>query len=297
MLIFKKVADLNHFLSRLREKGKVIGFVPTMGALHTGHISLIERAQKEVDHCVVSIFVNPTQFNDPSDLDKYPRPFSSDVNKLAAAGTSILFHPANEEIYPPGLDTEVKLEFGELTQVMEGVFRPGHFEGMANVVSRLLDIVEPDILFMGLKDFQQLSIVRSMIQQQNRKLKLVGCPIIRETDGLAMSSRNARLKPEMRAIAPQIHQSLIWVSKQIGKMPPKEIEEKALMKLEKAGLRPEYISLVDGQSLSAVSEPEAHQSVIVCAAVWAGNVRLIDNLILKGEQIIQGDTLKTVLNA
>lgn len=294
MLIFKKVVDLQKFLAQQRLLGKSIGFVPTMGALHNGHVSLIEKAQETEDITVVSIFVNPTQFNDPKDLKKYPKPFAADVEKLVLANTSILFHPAAAEVYPPGLNTEIQIDFGQLMEVMEGEFRPGHFDGMANVVSRLLDIVRPDALFMGLKDFQQLSIVRRMIQQQERPIRLVGCAIIREADGLAMSSRNRRLEPEIREVVSIIHKTLVWAAEQLDKVVPKELENQLMEKLSLAPLRPEYCSLVDGETLQRVVDPAAHDSIIVCAAVWAGEVRLIDNWILKGKAIIEGNTLKQV---
>jgi len=295
MLIFKKVVDLKKFLDSQRSQGQTIGFIPTMGALHAGHISLIKKAQESVDITVVSIFVNPTQFNDQNDLKKYPKPFAEDVNKLVTQGTSILFHPEAQEVYPPGLDTQVNIDFGHLIEVMEGEFRPGHFDGMANVVSRLLDIVGPEALFMGLKDFQQLSIVRYMIQSQQRNIRLVGCPIIREADGLAMSSRNRRLEPAIRAIAPKIHQCLVWATDQLDKTPPRQLEAELMEKLSIPPLRPEYCRLVDGESLQSVADPANHNSIIVCAAVWAGEVRLIDNWILKGKAIIEGSTLKKVI--
>ena len=207
MLIFKKVADLRQWLDR---QALPIGFAPTMGALHEGHLELIRMAKREGCLAVASIFVNPTQFNDPKDLEKYPRTPEKDAALLLSAHCDALFIPEVVEVYPPEVNLTIDLDFRQLDQVMEGEFRPGHFKGMATVVNRLLDIVRPDKLYMGQKDFQQLSIVRDMIRQLQLPVELVMCPTVREPDGLAMSSRNVRLTPEMRQIAPLIHQILQW---------------------------------------------------------------------------------------
>lgn len=295
MLIFQKVAELQQFLTKSQQSGKTVGFVPTMGALHDGHLSLISKANESCDISVASIFVNPTQFNDSKDLDKYPRPYAKDVRKLINAGNKVLFHPKAEEVYPEGLDTQIKVKFGKLTSYMEGRFRPGHFEGMANVVSRLLDIVGPNRLFMGQKDFQQLSIVRSMIEQQKRDTELIACPIIREESGLAMSSRNERLDPELRLKAANLFKTLQWSAKQLGLMDIEEIEQKALDMLTQPGFKPEYFEIVDGKDLSKVENAADHDSIVACLAVWAGEVRLIDNHILKGERLVMGYTAKKVI--
>ncbi|NNE30674.1 MAG: pantoate--beta-alanine ligase [Saprospiraceae bacterium] len=288
MLIFKKVADLQAFISQKKANGASIGFIPTMGALHSGHVSLVEKALEEEQLTVVSIFVNPTQFNDPEDLKKYPRPFSKDAQKLIKAGTSVLFHPDVEEVYPPGLETQVNLDFGRLTRVMEGNFRPGHFEGMANVVSRLLDIVRPDSLFMGQKDFQQLTIVKDMIRQQGRRIRLVACPIIREKNGLARSSRNERLSEEAREKASIINKTLEWTSENHLQTPINELQREALEKMEVGPFKPEYFSIVDGYTLEEVQDPQKHETIVACTAVWVEDVRLIDNRILKGKEILRG---------
>ncbi len=209
MLVFKKISGLQRWLDGERQSGKSIGFAPTMGALHTGHLSLVEIAKSECDRAVVTIFVNPTQFNDPADLEKYPRMPEKDIALLISAGCDALFMPAVEEVYPPGENLTVQLDFRQLDQVMEGKFRPGHFSGMATVVKRLLDIVQPGRLYMGQKDFQQLTIVHDMLRQLGSNIELVRCPTTREADGLAMSSRNLRLQPEMRAAAPAIYQNLL----------------------------------------------------------------------------------------
>lgn len=281
MFLFKTVKDLHNFVTLYREKGNTIGFVPTMGALHEGHLSLIRQAKKTCDYTVCSIFVNPTQFNDAADLDKYPRTITADTDLLTSVKTDVLFLPAVEEVYPPDLDTKLTLDFGQLDQVMEGAFRPGHFEGMAQVVKRLLDIVQPDQLFMGQKDFQQLTIVRSMLQQLAMPIELVMCPIIREKDGLAMSSRNRRLPAADRQSATLISQTLSEVANQINEKTPTVLIKEAMETLHIPAFKPEYFAIVDGYTLQAVEDFRESDFVVACTAVWVGEVRLIDNKILK----------------
>lgn len=279
MLLYERVASLQEYLSGQTESS--IGFVPTMGALHEGHLSLLRQSLAENDLSVCSIFVNPTQFNDEEDLEKYPRMPDRDREMLAEGGCDLLFMPPVEEVYPPGLDLEVELDLGSLDKVMEGEFRPGHFHGVATVVKRLLDIVQPDRLYMGQKDFQQWTIVREMIRQLDLPVELKRCPIIRETDGLAMSSRNQRLSPEYRRRAPAIYRALLHAREQFEFLPPESIEKFALQEIEDAGLRPDYFEVVDGFTLLPVNDPRQHEFIVACAAAWAGEVRLIDNLILK----------------
>jgi len=282
MFIFKKVADLQAWLDAQRAKGQKVGFAPTMGALHDGHLELIRLAKRDGCLAVASIFVNPTQFNDPKDLEKYPRLPEKDTTLLISADCDALFMPAVEEVYPPGLDVTIDLDFRQLDKVMEGEFRPGHFKGMATVVHRLLDIVQPQRLYMGQKDFQQLSIVRDMIRQLDLPVELVMCPTVRESDGLAMSSRNMRLTPEMRAVAPVIFQTLSWAKTALEKgQPAAEIQAEAMQKLADAGLRPEYFDIVDGVSLLPVKGWDGSDFIVACVAAFAGEVRLIDNLVLK----------------
>lgn len=288
MLIFKKVADLRQWLA---SQTIPTGFVPTMGALHEGHLELIRMAKREGCLAVASIFVNPTQFNDIRDLEKYPRTPEKDAALLLTAQCDALFIPPVEEVYPPGKNLTIELDFNQLDKVMEGEFRPGHFKGMATVVNRLLDIVRPNKLYMGQKDFQQLSIVRDMIRQLELPVELVMCPTVREPDGLAMSSRNVRLTPEMRAAAPIIHQTLQWAKTALkAERLVSEIEAEALLRLSNAGLRPEYFEIVDGVTLEslrprgAISLAESSPfdaPIVACTAVFAGDVRLIDNLVLK----------------
>lgn len=283
MLIFKEVATLQTWLDAARGKERIIGFAPTMGALHDGHLELIRMAKRDGCLAVASIFVNPTQFNDPKDLEKYPRLPEKDTALLISADCDALFMPPVAEVYPPGVDLTLDLDFGHLDKVMEGEFRPGHFKGMATVVHRLLDIVKPHRLYMGQKDFQQLSIVRDMIRQLRLPVQLVMCPTVREPDGLAMSSRNMRLTPAMRAVAPVIYQTMQWAQAALRQQSASEVQHEAMRRLAAAGLKPEYFDVVDGVSLLPVSQWSDSDFIVACVAAFAGDVRLIDNLVLKGQ--------------
>lgn len=281
MLVFKKIADLQHWLDASRKNGKTTGFAPTMGALHAGHMSLVQAARAAGDIAVVSIFVNPTQFNDPKDLEKYPRMPGQDIALLLSAGCDALFMPEVDEVYTPGQDLAVHLDFRQLTQVMEGEFRPGHFAGVATVVKRLLDIVQPDRLYMGQKDFQQVSVVREMLHQLHSPVRLIMCPTTREPDGLAMSSRNLRLSPEMRTAAPAIYRTLGAAKTALPDKTIPQVRAEALEALSGAGLKPEYFDIVDGNSLLPVDQYTGSNYIVACTAAWAGDVRLIDNMVLK----------------
>jgi pantoate--beta-alanine ligase len=278
MLVFKTRSELQAYLQARREQGAKIGFTPTMGALHQGHLSLIQLSKRENDCSVCSIFVNPTQFNDPKDLEKYPRTPGKDLVLLDSVGTDVVFIPPVEEIYPPGLDASLPLDLGPLDQVLEAEFRPGHFKGVAQVVKRLLDLVGPDNLYMGQKDFQQITIVGAMIRQLNLPVRLVRGETLREADGLAMSSRNVRLSAENRAKAPIIFQTLQWVKSKLGSVPVSELENEALQRLSIPEFRPEYFRIVRTDNLQS---GQPGDGLVACVACWAGDVRLIDNLILE----------------
>jgi pantoate--beta-alanine ligase len=281
MLLFKRVDDLQKYLRSKKDQGLQIGFVPTMGALHEGHLSLMNISKSKCDLTVCSIFVNPTQFNDPTDLEKYPRTIGADIDLLTSVGADVLFLPSTEEIYPKDLDTSIDVDFRDLSTVMEGAFRPGHFEGMAQVVWRLLNIVEPDQLFMGQKDFQQVTIVQAMLEQFNAAIELIRCPIVREEDGLAMSSRNVRLSPEQRSAAIALSKTLGQASEKMSSASPKEISDWALDALSLPDFKPEYFEIVDGMTLQPIDRFEDADFVVACTAVWVDKVRLIDNMILK----------------
>jgi len=281
MVLFKKVKELKTYLAAQRARGKKIGYAPTMGALHQGHVSLIEKAKAENDISVCSIFVNPTQFNDPADLEKYPRTKVADMALLESKGNDVLFYPSAEEIYPKDLVIPT-FDFGKIDKVMEGFYRPGHFDGVVQVVYRLLNIVEPDCLYMGQKDFQQFTLIYHMLQQMGSKTELVVCPIIREEDGLALSSRNVRLTTTNRANAPIISETLHSLNDWLSSYSVKQVREKALTQLGSLpDFKPEYLDIVDGYSLQPITDFEESPYVVACAAVWTGKIRLIDNVILK----------------
>ena len=280
MLILTRISSVQTFLKR-KSQDQTIGFCPTMGALHRGHISLISASKKTCDITVCSIFVNPTQFNDPEDLVKYPRNWSKDLSMLMDAGCDIVFIPGVDEIYPADMDTKVHLNLDHMTKIMEGLFRPGHFDGMMQVVNRLLNIVQADALFMGQKDFQQQAIVKEMIARLGLKTQLVVCPIIREPDGLAMSSRNQRLSESERQSALTISSMLSFIKANFDHHSLSDLKRTAESEMMKAGLKPEYIEFCDGETLGLLKSTDNVSFVVCCIAAWAGNVRLIDNMILR----------------
>jgi len=280
MEVFTSIAETRKVLNTHRSQGKTIGFVPTMGALHKGHVSLVSKAVRENDIVVVSIFVNPTQFNDKSDLKNYPRTPDSDINLLEKSGIHYLFMPSEQEIYPEP-DTRV-FDFGLLDKVMEGEHRPGHFNGVAQVVSKLFDIVEPHRAYFGQKDFQQLAIIRRMVKLLAMKIEIVSCPIIREYDGLAMSSRNILLEPTIRDNAPLIFKTLSEARNKINELSVKDLICWVIDGINNSSnLEVEYFSLVDSETLQPVLSWNDSDSIIGCIAVKAGKVRLIDNTFFK----------------
>lgn len=276
-----KQSTLDKALNKHRRQGQTIGFTPTLGALHSGHLQLMQRSQRECDVSICSIFVNPTQFNDPTDLKKYPRTLRADKALLQSIDMDYLFNPNLEEVYPPGLDTTVDLDFGQLDKVMEGAMRPGHFEGVAQVVKRLLDMVRPTHLYMGQKDFQQFTIIQHMINQLALPVTLVVCPIVREEDGLAMSSRNRRLLPHIRERATVLYDTLRYAKDRYQDLSIGDLEAQCVDRMTIEDFRPEYFTIVDGHTLQPVQDVSKHDYIVACTAVWAGDVRLIDNEILR----------------
>ena len=261
-------------------KDKRVGFLPTMGALHEGHISLVTRARKECDIVVASVFVNPTQFNDKNDLKNYPRTPEADAAMLAEAGVDLVLFPSVEEIYPEP-DTR-QFDFGQIDKVMEGATRPGHFNGVAQVVSRLFAIVEPDCAYFGEKDFQQIAVIRAMVAQLGLKVEIIDCPIIRDTDGLARSSRNLLLTPVHRAAAPHIYEALSAAQAKVGELSPAELTAWVTAEVEKNELlKVIYFAAVDALTMQTVESWSDSERVQGCIAVQAGEIRLIDNIKLK----------------
>ncbi len=282
MKVITYLPELRATIQHFRQSGKTIGFTPTMGALHKGHISLVQYSKNETDISVVSIFVNPTQFNDRKDLDKYPRDLFNDTTLLKGADVDILFTPTIKQIYPGRLKPLPPLDISDMAGRLEGEFRPGHFEGVVQVVKRLLDVVCPDVIFMGQKDFQQFTIIQYMIDHFDLPTRLRVCPIIREKNGLAMSSRNRRLTSGLRQKAGIIHDTLLYVKTQLGKVSVPVLEERAMHRLDTPDFYPEYFKIVDGRTLESIETLRGHDYIVACAAVWAGEVRLIDNMILRG---------------
>lgn len=281
MYLFKGVKELRKQLRVLQTANRSFGFVPTMGALHDGHLALVRRSLAENSFTICSIFVNPTQFNEASDLEKYPRTPSKDIEMLLEVGCDILFMPFVSEVYPAEYYQKPHFDFGPLDKVMEGAFRPGHFAGVAQVVYRLLEIVEPTRLYMGQKDYQQFLIVCDMLRQTGLSTQLVMYPIVREKDGLAMSSRNRRLQPGHRRKAGIIFEVLQQARDQLSQLSIDEIKKQSLERLSLPGFRPEYFEIVDADNLQPVSTVREGRPLIACTAVWAGDVRLIDNLFLQ----------------
>jgi pantoate--beta-alanine ligase len=281
MRIFNNKKDLKDCLLEYKTNKKTIGFVPTMGALHQGHLSLIEKAKQKNDIVVVSIFVNPTQFNNIEDLEKYPKTIENDIQLLTSASCDILFSPSVAEIYPKNVASE-KFNFEGLEHQMEGKFRDGHFDGVGTVVKVLFEIITPKKAYFGQKDFQQLQIVKKLVEKHHLPVKVKGCPIYREKDGLAMSSRNARLPKEQRSIAPFIYKTLQKIQQkfdtknisEINKWLENEFQKQPLLTLE-------YFTIADEKTLKSTESKEAGKKYRAFIAVFSGNVRLIDNIPLK----------------
>ena len=277
MNIYKTAEELRSFVTEERKQGHRIAFVPTMGALHEGHLSLVRRALKENDCCIVSVFVNPTQFNNPRDLETYPRTLDADSHLLASIGTTALFAPAVETIYPEP-DTRV-FHVGAVAEVMEGKYRPGHFNGVMQVVSRLFDLAQPDCAYFGEKDFQQIAVLRAMAREIKSPVEIIACPIVREEDGLARSSRNTLLSEEGRAQAPNIYRILSESRTWSKELSPKEVIKRATQLLDAIPtLRVEYFEIVDADTLQPITRWEDSSKPHGCITVYCGEVRLIDNI-------------------
>jgi pantoate--beta-alanine ligase len=281
MKIFRASEEIQSYLASIRKEKQSIGFVPTMGALHQGHLSLIEEAIQNNNTVVCSIFVNPTQFDRKEDLEKYPNTYEKDIEMLEKSGCQVLFYPDVNEIYPEK-PVAKNYAFGPIANVMEGSKRPGHFDGVATVVSRLFEIINPQHAYFGQKDYQQLAIVKKLSEQLPVSIEIIGCPIVREDDGLAMSSRNIRLDNVHRDAALLLSKNLFYIrdhqkTKSIARLTEdvrSSFEKEALLELE-------YIEFADADDLSKCDDWSDADQLVVCIAAWAGNVRLIDNIVLK----------------
>ena len=283
MKVFSKIVDLQNALFDERKAGKSVGLVPTMGALHEGHASLVRRSVKDNDVTVVSVFVNPTQFNDQGDLNRYPRTLEADCQLLGSCGADYVLAPSVEEMYPTP-DTR-HFEYPPVSTVMEGAHRPGHFNGVCQVVSRLFYIVRPDKAYFGEKDWQQIAVVKAMVRHLQLPVQIVECPIVREDDGLAKSSRNSLLAPDERKIAPAIYKALHDSLDYAKQHTLKETHDKVVSDINAVkGLEVEYFSIVDGDTLQDVAQWEDSPYVVGCITVYCGKtpIRLIDHIKYKG---------------
>jgi pantoate--beta-alanine ligase len=278
MIIFNTIQETRRWLAGRRADGKSTGFVPTMGALHYGHLQLIGRSCHENDITGCSIFVNPIQFNNPEDLAKYPRTLEDDLQMLEKEGCDLVFVPSVKEMYPEPVTK--KYDFGDLERVMEGKYRPGHFNGVAVVVKKLLDIFEPGKAYFGEKDFQQLRIIQALVKMENMPVEIVPCPTIRESDGLAMSSRNRRLTAEERLIAPGIYKTLQEARELVKTKTISEVRDICSKRLTDRGFIVDYFEIANSGTLQPAFSREEDPGVIACVAAFLGKVRLIDNMIL-----------------
>jgi len=281
MIIFKKSKDLFRFLNSQKKEAKSVGFVPTMGALHRGHLSLLKECNEKANVSVCSIFVNPVQFNNPEDLKKYPKTISQDIEMLEENDCDVLFLPEEKEIYPDEASKQKHFQLGDLERILEGKFRPGHFQGVCVVMEKLLNIVKPDLLFLGQKDYQQCLVIKKLIEQLNLEVKIFVCPIVREESGLAMSSRNLRLDENDRKQAAQLHKELEWINKNLRNQDFKILKEQAISRLEKNGFKVEYLELVKTSDLSSVPHYHENEEFILLIAAFISGIRLIDNLLVK----------------
>jgi len=277
MLVLTTVQEVCEWISDVKTNDYFIGFVPTMGALHQGHIALIEQSVKENHVTVCSIFVNPLQFNNKEDLAKYPRTLGNDLKLLEQAKCNMVFVPSVEEIYPD--EVPEHYHFGALEKIMEGAFRPGHFNGVATVVKRLFNYIQPYKAYFGEKDFQQLAVIRKLVKNENLPIHIVACPTVREENGLAMSSRNARLSPEERTIASKVYHILVNAQQLFLLKSVNEIEQFVISEIEKEKkIRLEYFNIVNKKTLQKSDNADSPNGLIGCVAFWMGNVRLIDNI-------------------
>lgn len=281
MRIFKKTFDIKEYLLQNKKIGVSIGFVPTMGALHQGHISLLEAAKKNCSLVVSSIFVNPTQFNDKADFDNYPVTIESDIDKLERAGCDVLFLPTVTEMYPHGETLNGKYNLGYLETVLEGKYRPGHFQGVCQVVHRLLNIIPANNLYLGQKDYQQCMVIKKMLQLTKINTNVIICPTLREDDGLAMSSRNMRLNETERKKSVAIFEALSFIKKNIVPGDINSLKKQVFLSLVEKGFKPDYVEIASSDNLSIIDVWDGKIKLVALIAAFNGKIRLIDNLLLQ----------------
>lgn len=278
MHVISDIQETQQQCRKWRENGESIAFVPTMGCLHEGHLSLVEEAKRRADRVVVSIFVNPLQFGENEDFSSYPRTLAEDEKKLLAYSPDLLFIPETSAFYPEGKENVAQIELGHITTILEGANRPRHFAGVATVVKRLFELVQPSMAIFGEKDFQQLAVIRQLVEKYSLDIDIVGMPTSRADDGLALSSRNAYLSPDERKVATEIYQTLKWLKTELnsGNNNYKELETRAIHNLENAGFAPDYVAIRDSVSLMVPQQNEAQKVVLIAARL--GKTRLIDNI-------------------
>ena len=282
MIILKTSADLIKYRNLYKQNDQTIGFVPTMGALHEGHLSLLKYSKSVNNISICSIFINPTQFNDPKDFEKYPVTLEEDIYQFETNGCDILFLPSVEEIYPGGTGVKKQYDLGYLESILEGEYRPGHFQGVCMVMEILLSLTEPDHLYLGQKDYQQCMVIKRLIELMGRKdsIRITICPILREKDGLAMSSRNMRLSHEQRANATALYETLVFLKQNFNKGSLADIKKEALERLKQKGFKPDYVEIANAETLKPINEWDARINCIGLVAAYLNDVRLIDNMVL-----------------
>lgn len=277
MTICGTIIEVRRLVEEYRKAGEVIGLVPTMGALHKGHLSLLDACKKDCTISICSIFVNPTQFNDKNDLARYPRMPEKDCQMLQEKGCDIVFMPSVEEMYPAP-DTRV-FDFGKIDKVLDGAHRPGHFNGVGQIVSKLFDVINPQKAYFGLKDYQQVLVIKNLVKQLKLPVEVIPCPILREADGLAMSSRNMLMSTEERKAASLIPKAMQLAKEQFGKMPLPDLKRRLFEEITKEPLlKPDYIEFCDAETLESVKETTNEKNIICLAAIFSGKIRLIDNI-------------------
>ncbi len=280
MILFRKAADVSAYLLQQKISGKDIGFVPTMGALHPGHISLINASKEKDSLTVCSIFVNPAQFNNPADFDNYPSTLEKDIDELEKAGCDVLLLPSVSEMYPNGTANAETYDLGYLETVLEGKYRPGHFQGVCLVVNRLLDIIPADRLYLGQKDYQQCMVIKKLTELKGIKTTIIICPTLREADGLAMSSRNLRLSEKDRKQALKISEALLIIKNGMQPGDLGSLKQKATLHLTEAGFNVDYVEIAGANGLELIDHWDGKQKTVALAAAFLGDVRLIDNMLL-----------------
>jgi pantoate--beta-alanine ligase len=283
MIIFKKRIDISNYIVNYKKTSNKIGFIPTMGALHNGHLSLIETSKKTDALTVCSIFVNPTQFNNVADFEKYPVTLEKDIELLEKAGCKVLFLPSVDEIYPTNSAPSLTYELGFIETVLDGKYRPGHFQGVCNVVHRLLNIVEPDTMYLGQKDYQQCMVIKKLTELIQSKTQIIVCPTLRESDGLAMSSRNMRLTPLERIKAVRISEVLLFIKQQIKPGNLQDLKQRCINYLTNEGYNVDYVEIADATNLTLLQNWDGKTKLVALVAAFLNEVRLIDNRLVSEE--------------